>query len=130
MKQLPIHIINEAIKVANQCDYYFKMGAVIFNKNKIINSACNEIRFTNKFHPRYKYKRWETSLHAEQKAILFSNQDVKNCSILVIKLSIGGILTMAKPCEVCIELIKEKKLKDIYYTDRNNSFQYIKVKDI
>ena len=57
-------------------------------------------------------------------------QDLKNKSILVVKLTKTGLLTMAKPCNICTNLIKDFKLKYIFYTDKNSNIIKLKTKDL
>jgi deoxycytidylate deaminase len=111
-------IVKRALEEAEISPYYpYKIGAVIFSKNRILGSGHNDIR-CNSIHP--KYKNFENSLHAEQAAIL-SVKDwsvLKGSSIFVIRMNLTGNISMAKPCDMCMSMIKHVGIKKIYYTNR------------
>jgi deoxycytidylate deaminase len=109
-------IIKRAIEEAKISTFHQRHGCVIFKGNRILNTAHNEIRYCNRLDVRY--KKWINSLHAEQKAILFSRFDLKRCSILVIRLDPFDNLTSSKPCPVCMGLIQNVGIGKIYYSTK------------
>lgn len=110
------HIIRAAIKTAKETDGLrnFKLGAVLFDKGVIINAKGN----TRKTHPGLRYYTNWPILHAESRCILSHGLD--NCNgleLLVVRINKAGLLTMAKPCPVCQELVSDVKIKRVWYSD-------------
>jgi len=97
-------IIKRAIEEAKISTFHQRHGCVIFKGNRILNTAHNEIRYCNRLDVRY--KKWINSLHAEQKAILFSRFDPFDN------------LTSSKPCPVCMGLIQNVGIGKIYYSTK------------
>lgn len=114
---MKIGILKKAIEEAEKSEYYpYKIGAVIFKGSRILGYGHNAIRSFNKIPS--KYKKWENSLHAEQKAI-FSCSDLtklKGSSILVIRISKSGKMRMAKPCDMCEATIKHFGIREVLYS--------------
>lgn len=113
-------IINRCIEEALRSDYKFKMGAVIFDKKRILSCGYNQIRSCS-FIRRDKRK-WENSLHAEQAAILraSSYKILDGASILIMKISKSEhCLSNARPCDYCLASLEYVGIKKIYYTDSN-----------
>jgi len=91
-----------------------KVGAVVSRK-KPISVGFNKLKPT--------FKRFST--HAEVDAILSAGgrfYNLNNCEIYVYRETKDGKPALARPCENCLELIKEKGIKKMYYTI--DSFPY------
>ncbi len=107
----------EAHKVTpkNEQRYHtiFRLGSVIFKKNRVINIGRNYIRKTHpKSNTRFK------SIHAEFNAIIgCSRLDLDGASILVVRVMGDGSLGMAKPCDPCMNLIRAARIKNLYYSN-------------
>lgn len=124
-----IGILRRAIEECQKSNYYpYKVGCVLFNKKVIISSGHNSKR-SNSIHP--KYKCYPNSFCAEQSALIGINwSEIKNFSLLVIRIGKSGKFCMAKPCQKCTQLIKYIELKDVYYSNRDGEIVKIKVKDL
>ena len=61
-------ILKRAIEEAEKSEYKVKIGAVVFKGSRILGFGYNEIRHCSKIFP--KYKKFDNTIHAEQKAIL------------------------------------------------------------
>lgn len=99
-----------------------RIGCVVVKGKSIISSGFNEER-THPIQLRYnKYRKerrkHDTSyIHAEMSAILSSPvHDLSNCEIYVYRESTDGCLLMARPCEACMKLIKERGVRVIHYS--------------
>ena len=112
-----LHVISLAIKEAEKSKERHKIGAIIFKGNKIISKAYNEIRACSYLHP--KRKRFEFSLHAEQRAIINARTSLKRASILVVRINKSGEFLLAKPCKYCLAYIEDVGIKNIYYSTKN-----------
>ena len=110
------NILNRAVIEAAKSEFKQRVGCVIFKGNTIVATGYNIVRHCR--HLPMKYKRWLNSLHAEQKAIIFTNQNIKRCSILVIRLGARDQLLLAKPCMLCQGLIYDSGIRKIYYSNR------------
>ena len=115
------NIIKIAIKEAEKSNFKHRHGCVIFNGSKILATGFNEIRHCWKLDK--KYKRWVNSLHAEQKTIIFSNCNLKRCSILVVRINNNGKLLNSKPCRMCAGLIEDVGISKVYYSDNDGNIQ-------
>jgi len=112
---LKISIINKAIHEAKKSKCAFKVGSVIFNKKKIISVGHNHSqrsvrRITKKFIKK------ENSIHAEVCAIINARQNLKGCSILVIRINNKDEMRLSKPCEYCQNYLEFVGIRDIYYS--------------
>lgn len=110
--------INEAIKEALKSTHIFKIGAVIFDKNKIIsrghNYSCKSVKSYNT-----KFVKWKGSIHAEVDAIIKARKPLKGLSILVIRINKNGKLGLAKPCKNCTKYINHVGIRKVFYSDNN-----------
>lgn len=125
---ITVGIIKRCIEEAKKSNYHTKIGCVIFKGCKIISSAHNNLRSCSGISK--KHRKWETSLHAEQAAILNAGSwdKLKGCSILVMKVSkTKGYLSNAKPCKFCEETIRYVGIKNVYYT--NEDGEIVRLKD-
>lgn len=114
-------ILNKAIKEAKKSNLpIFRIGAVVFKGNRVISFGHNKKGICTKIHPRY--RNIYDTVHAEQNAIIkVKNWDkLKDTSILVIRLCRSNVLSMAYPCEMCLDLIRHVGIKEIYYTNHNS----------
>lgn len=119
-------MLNRAIKEARKSSYRYPLGAVIFKGKRVLAVGHNQTgRGTNKC-----LTLWAGSLHAEQAAILQLLKDIsklKGASLLVTRLKSKGFLGLAKPCEMCMDLIKQVGIKEVFYTTNEGMLERIKV---
>lgn len=103
-----------------------RMGAVVSNKNRILSCGHNEIRhYKNCPTPR----KWKNSLHAEQSAILKMLNKGRHNELIGSTLHVSRILkdgtpALAKPCELCQDLIIAVGIKRVFYTTENGVKSY------
>lgn len=114
---MTVGILKKAIEECELSTYKLALGAVIFKGNRILSSGHNELRSSSISN---KYKKYKNSLHAEQAAVMNINwKKLKGASILVIKLSkVQKKLSNAKPCDMCLQLLKTIGIKKIYYSNQ------------
>lgn len=113
--------IKIAMEEAEKSDYKIKIGCVIFDKGKFISKGHNCKRHHRSLHPTfYKYR---GEIHAEMNAIINAKRDLKNTSLLVIRVNNQNQFRLAKPCLMCMKYIEHVGFKNIFYS--NNSFPYI-----
>ena len=104
----------------------FKIGAVLFKGNRIISSGHNKFSTSKSIYPKYQNKL--DSLHAEQVCLLGLNWDkIKNYNLFVLRINKSGFINLARPCNMCYEMISHIGLKGVFYTNRNNSITYEKI---
>lgn len=116
---LPIGILKKAIEEAEKSDMSYKMAAVIFKGNRLISYGHNSRGMCSKIHPKYRNIRDTT--HAEQNAIVKSKKwnKLSGTSMLVIRITKGGNLSMALPCSMCMTMIGHVKIKNVYYSNHS-----------
>jgi len=117
------HIIKYAIQEAQKSEFKFRHGCVIFKGSKIISTGYNEVRYCKRLD--YRYKKWINSLHAEQRTILFTNANIKRCSILVVRINKNNKLVNSKPCKVCQSLMQDVGITKIHYSDKDGQIQML-----
>ena len=114
-------IIKKAIKESKKSDLpIFKVGAVVFKSSRILGCGYNKKSPCGKIN--LKYRNPYDSIHAEQSAILNVKNwsKLKGSSMLVIRLTISNILSMARPCDICMNMIKHVGIKEIYYSNHDS----------
>lgn len=94
------------------------VSAIIIHNNKIIAKAYNQ-----------KYKNNNPFDHAEILAIKKASKKIKTPNLSECKMYVS-----LYPCSMCREVIKESKIKKVYYYTENNKsinnkIQYIKIDD-
>ena len=121
-------ILKQALKECEKSDMHpFRVGAVIFHGKRIMAYGHNKKQFPGSIHP--KYRNEYPSLHAEQDAIL-KIQDwskLSGVSMLIVRTNANGNISMAKPCEMCMSMIKHVGIKTIYYTNYESEIQKQKI---
>ncbi len=114
----------EKVEIYKRWNTTFRLGAVLFRKNNVINTGRN---YPKKTHPRSTspYK----TLHAEMDAILSVPRFLtEGASLLVVRLDMLGNLVLSKPCSDCYGLIKSVGIKKVFYTNNERGIDIIKVK--
>ena len=94
------------------------VSCVILKNNKIVSKAYNK-----------KYKKNDPLQHAEIIAIKKACKKLKTYNLIDCIM-----ITTLKPCKMCEEIIKESKIKSVYYIlnknkDVNNKIKYYKIDD-
>lgn len=126
----------ELAKNASKFSTYkrYHIGAVLVYKNKIISVGFN-IDKENPLQKEYNKLRGldtdsiKNSLHAEMMCILRAKKmeiDFSKCSIYVFREYRNGTIAVAKPCNACMQAIKDIGIRDVYYTG-DGSYVYERI---
>jgi deoxycytidylate deaminase len=118
-------IMKKAKCIAEKSEHMYQLGAVIFDKNKIISYAENKLRYNAKLPEQF--REWYCSLHAEQAAIIKARTNISGMSMLVIRLRKDREFGLAKPCPLCEGFAKFNGLKYIYYTTNEGTIERMKL---
>jgi deoxycytidylate deaminase len=106
------NVIKEAVRQSQKTSYVFRLGAVIFNRHRIISGGYNRVfsRGSND----------QQGNCAETLAIRKApSKLLKGASILVCRVNSSGTFGMSKPCHRCQKLIiKSGIVKVIYSTPK------------
>ena len=111
------------------CYHRYPIGCCIVNKNEIISVGCN----MKKSHPMQKHfnplrfnandsipSNYHHFLHAEMNALIHaSNRNLSGMSIYVYRETRDHHLAMCRPCNACMEALRERGIKKIYYTTQD-----------
>lgn len=125
---LTVGILNKAIECAKKSKMKpHRIGCVCFRGKRILSLGFNQIRSSEGIPIRY--KRHAESLHAEQHAIMrIKNKELLHgASILVIRVTYGGRLSMARPCNNCLNTILHFKFKEMYFSGENGEIVWEKL---
>lgn len=106
------------------------VGAVVTENNRIISTGYNSNK-TSPVQMRYNKFRGLTNCihrkHAEIDALtpLINNNSInwKHVTIYVYRETKDGIVTCARPCPACMQLIKDLNIREIYYTNWNGTIE-------
>ena len=116
------NLINRAVQQAQCSNYYQRVGAVIFNKKRIISKGYNQIRAARHLHNRF--QQWPGSIHAEVASILNAKTNLKGCDIIVVRINKQNQFRLAKPCNYCLMYLEYVGIRKIYYSI--DCYPYIK----
>lgn len=99
----------------------YRVGACLFNGPYVIKAKHNSY----KTHPSLLSYTPYPYLHAEAACILGHGIDnCRNLNLLVVRVRCpNNQLTMAKPCESCMRLIKDAKVNQVFFTDWKGELQ-------
>lgn len=116
-----------ANSVETEYNYPFMLGACIFKGHKIISIGKSAKRSCSKI--KNKYLKYSYTLHAEQNAVVNAPQgkSLKGYSILIIRFTPGGRLSMALPCEYCMKTLKSRGIRKVYYSDFDGNIEFMKI---
>ena len=116
--------------VSQLSDHRVHVGAVLVYKHRIISSGSNSNTKTDAIQRKLDTKLFgvecQGKLHAESSCLIpFIKRgiDLSGSSIFVYREHKDGSLAMSRPCSRCMSLIRQMKIKNIYYT---NEGSYIK----
>jgi len=103
------NVIKEAVQQSQKTKYKYKLGAVIFNRHKIISGGYNRVHSINGIK--------QLGVCAESLAIKKAPAKLlKNTTILVCRVNKSGNLGMAKPCSKCKKAIAKAGIKKVIYS--------------
>lgn len=109
MKQKFLDVAKKLSKFSDHQQHH--LACVIVNKNRIITSACNQM----KTHPASIHP-WKF-LHAEIASLIgIDLEKTKGCTAYIYRENKQGTMSMAKPCPACMEALKLAEIKTIIYT--------------
>jgi len=119
--------LSQAVNAALKSSYHQRLGAVIYDKKRIISVGYNQPeRSVKNHHP--KFRKHSTSIHAEVAAILRARQNLKGMSILVVRLNNNKQFRMARPCDHCMAYLDFVGIKKVTYSI--NEWPYLKTERI
>jgi len=116
-----------AVEEAGKSEHRQKVGAVIFDKSRLISKGYNKPQRSVK-HLKRKFQKWPGTVHAEVDAIIRSKRDLKGMSIIVVRINKKKQFRLAKPCPYCIMYLEYVGIRDVYYT--TNEYPYIEKLDM
>jgi deoxycytidylate deaminase len=113
---MKIKYFNLAQKLSQKSDHKrCRLGCVIVKKGNILGVGFNKMRTHSRSpHP------FRTT-HAELSAILSATRidDLVGSDLYIFRQTKDGILANSFPCIYCQDLLKEFKIKTVFYTDKN-----------
>jgi len=106
--------IEVAGKLASTSDCpNFKMGAALMRANRIVATGRNWFK---KSHPQSQTI-WN-GIHAEFDCLNREDYDKTRRGVLfVVRINNSGNFTMARPCDMCLTLIRKYGIRVVYYTN-------------
>jgi len=116
------NILNKLKKNALNSSLYYKHSACIFKNDKILTIGNNKY-FKNLLIANQMIK---LSIHAEIDALSKHNyKNVKGLDILIIRVGDkSNTLKNSRPCNACIEKLKKKGIRKVYYSNDKGNIVY------
>lgn len=108
-------------KEAGNCDMRHKLGCVVLKGNRVLASAHNQRRHA--FLPKRSWQRREGTVCAERMALLKLLDKANNSVVYVGRVNEKGDFLLAKPCEACMNMMRDLGIKKIFYSDGNGNFK-------
>lgn len=91
---------------------HHKVGAAVFKGSRLISIGWN----STKTHPNSKTR--HKAHHAEFSALIGNYKyDLMGSTIFVARVTPGGAISMAKPCDECQKIIGAAGVKKVYFTN-------------
>lgn len=124
---------NIAKRNADKSTYYrmnsskVAIGAAIVKGNYVISEGFNK-RKTHTFQHTHNKRVFSMvpapNIHAEIDALIYSRyNDLSGCEVYVYREVVGGELGNCRPCNACINALKDAGIKHLYYTT-TDGFNY------
>lgn len=99
----------EAIRQSRKTKYIFRLGAVVFNRHRILGAGYNRV-FSRAGHD-------NQGNCAEILAIKKTpSRHLNGAEILVCRVNNSGTFGMAKPCKKCMKIIAKSGIKKVTYS--------------
>mgnify|MGYP001188521872 CR=1 FL=1 len=102
----------------------YRIAAVLRRGKHVVRIGVN----SNKTHPKYGRSYPDGSsahcMHAEMDALRFYKP---GDTLEVMRFLPGGGFGMARPCRLCIEVMKEKNIKKVRYTDQLGNWSVLDI---
>lgn len=102
----------------------WKLGSVLWRGGSVISTGHNRVRNDPSVVEDEKY--FHCTVHAEVDAIR-NARDPVGAKLFVARITRGGNLGLAKPCQRCMETIKASGIKKVYYTDENGEWAFFRI---
>ncbi len=103
MKDFMTLAFEESIKANKKNE--IPVGAIIVRNNKVISKSHNN-----------RQKKYNVLGHAEINAILKAEKKIKDW-----RLDDCDLYVTLEPCDMCISIIKESRIKNVYYLAKNTN---------
>jgi len=112
--------LNKAREIASLSHFRIRMGAVVVRQHRVIGTGNNVL----KSHPMmHKPGNFFRCIHAEIAACLNAPRDgLAGSLVYVARILKNGNAALAKPCEVCDDLMARFMVRRAYYTVDNTTF--------
>ena len=101
-------------------DHDFHVVAILKRGKSIVKIGTNSNKTNPRFARKYKTGVPEYQLHAEMNVVRFAKP---GDTVIVIRFSAKGKLTMARPCRFCQNFLTEAGVTEVYYSDWEGNYQ-------
>jgi deoxycytidylate deaminase len=101
-------------------EHTFHLAAVLKRGDSVIRIGINSGKTSPRFARKHKNGAVDYHLHAEMDALCFSRP---GDTVIVVRFTADGQLTMAKPCEFCQGFLKQAGINKIYFSNWNGEYE-------
>lgn len=109
-----------AVRESLKSSYFYKLGAVLVNKNKVIGKGRNKVASgTRSLH----------IIHAEHDCLRKADKrKIKGSVLFVCRITTGNKqLALAKPCELCQRRLRKNGVRVVYYSLEDGTWGMLKL---
>ncbi len=116
---------------ASKSSHQFMVGAVLVCGSSIISRGYNKPNKTHKIAYRNHSTPAFATIHAEIDALVNVSKKIsKKCTLYVVRLRRSDKqITLAKPCDMCMSVIKNMEVKKVFYTIAENHYGVIDLRN-
>ncbi len=107
--------MKQAVEEANKSEHKQKVGAIIFDKSKIVSRGFNHPQRSVR-HLKSKFQRWPGTVHAEVDAIIKAKTNLKNLAMLVVRINKKNQLRVARLCRWCQMYLEYVGIRKVCYS--------------
>lgn len=133
MRKYPVSKFHDEIerltRIANRSDLLHKHGAFLMKRTRIISTGCNKYFKLWDFDDGIKIR---TTIHAEMETIANSSiKYIKGMDMMIIRIAgSSNTLRNSRPCHSCIEYMKRKGIRKVYYSTEEGLIRYEYIKNM
>lgn len=108
-------------------EHDFHVAAILKRGKSIVKVGVNSSKTNPRFARRHRNGEIDFHLHAEMDVVRFAKP---GDTVIVVRFSAAGRLTMAKPCKFCRYFLEQAGVTDIYYSDWDGKYQKLSLNEL
>lgn len=105
-------------RLCEESDHPFhRMGAILYKGGAAISVGFNKTGSSKLMTRNHRLRPFAQTLHAEVSAVIgVSKEEASKCDLIVGRITAGGSFALAKPCAMCQAVLKQMRVRRVYFT--------------